>query len=152
VTNPLVAWLVTTVGGVLLFLLLVRRPWTDDDSWSAGLVLAAGPRSAVTARGSAAQPKPADTPTAAPAATSGLPRAPRLFDKPPSKDADRVKVGYRRVRISSKPDAVRSVERGRLERGDEVEILESYEGFLRIQTPDGITGWIQRHTVGGSQS
>jgi SH3-like domain-containing protein len=39
------------------------------------------------------------------------------------------------------------VELGRLERGDEVEILESYEGFLRIRTPDGITGWVQRHTV-----
>ena len=55
-------------------------------------------------------------------------------------------VGYRRVRISSEPDAVRSVELGRLDRGDEVEILESHEGFLRVRTPDDITGWILRHT------
>ena len=36
----------------------------------------------------------------------------------------------------------RSVELGRLDRGDEVEILESHEGFLRVRTPDDITGWI----------
>jgi hypothetical protein len=152
VTNPLVAWLVTTVGGVLLFLFLVRRPRTEDDTWSAGLVLAAEPRTAVPARGSAAGPRPADTRTAAAAMTSGPPGAPRMFATPPAKDVERVKVGYRRVRISSKPDAVRSVELGRLERGDEVEIIESYEGFLWVRTPDGITGWIQRHTVIGSQS
>ena len=152
VTNPLVAWLVTTVGGVLLFLFLVRRPRKDDDSPSVGLVLAAEPRSAGPAHGSAVRPPQAYSPAAAPAATSGPPRAPRTFDAPPAKDAERVKVGYRRVRISSKPDAVRSVELGRLEQGDEVEILESYEGFLRVETADGITGWIQRHTVvGGTQ-
>ena len=72
-----------------------------------------------------------------------------MFAAPPTKAVERVKIGYRRVRVSSKPDAVRSVELGRLERGDEVEILESYEGFLRVQTPDGTTGWIQRHTVIG---
>ena len=77
------------------------------------------------------------------------PRSPQAFAAPPAKGVERVKIGYRRVRVSSKPDAVRSVELGRLEQGDEVEILESYEGFLRVQTPDGTTGWIQRHTVVG---
>ena len=71
----------------------------------------------------------------------------RTFAKPPPKGVERAKVGYRRVRISSEPDAVRSVELGRLDRGDEVEILESHEGFLRVRTPDDITGWILRHTV-----
>jgi len=75
------------------------------------------------------------------------PIPPRTFDKPPAAGIERAKIGYRRVRISSKPDAVRSVERGRLDRGDEVEILDSYEGFLEIRTPDGITGWILRHTI-----
>jgi len=71
----------------------------------------------------------------------------RTFGKPPPKGVERAKVGYRRVRISSEPDAVRSVELGRLDRGDEVEILDSHEGFLRVRTPDDITGWILRHTV-----
>jgi hypothetical protein len=149
VTNPLVAWLMTSVGGVLLFLFLVRRPHSDDDSWSAGLVLASEPHSAVAARGPVAAPRPADKPSWSPGAPPAAPRVPQVFATPPGKGAERVKVGYRRVRVSSKPDAVRSVELGRLERGDEVEILESYEGFLRVQTPDGITGWIQRHTVVG---
>ena len=78
------------------------------------------------------------------------PCPPRVFDKPPAKDAERAKVGYRRVRISSKPDAVRSLELGRLDRGDEVEIVDSYEGFLQVRTPDGITGWIPRHTIVGA--
>ena len=76
----------------------------------------------------------------------------RTFAKPPPKGVERAKVGYRRVRISSEPDAVRSVELGRLDRGDEVEILESHEGFLRVRTPDDITGWILRHTVVGATS
>jgi len=71
----------------------------------------------------------------------------RTFAKPANKGVERAKVGYRRVRISSEPDAVRSVELGRLDRGDEVEILESHEGFLRVRTPDDITGWILRHTI-----
>ena len=65
------------------------------------------------------------------------PVPPRVFDKPPAKDAERAKIGYRRVRISSKPDSVRSLELGRLDRGDEVEIVDSYEGFLQVRTP----GW-----------
>ena len=76
----------------------------------------------------------------------------RTFGKPPPKGVERAMVGYRRVRISSEPDAVRSLELGRLDRGDEVEILESHEGFLRVRTPDDITGWILRHTVVGAPS
>lgn len=75
------------------------------------------------------------------------PIPPRTFDRPPAEGIERATIGYRRVRISSKPDSVRSVERGRLERGDQVEILDSYEGYLEIRTPDGITGWILRHTI-----
>ena len=60
----------------------------------------------------------------------------RAFDGPPKKGVERAKVGYRQVRISSEPDAIRSPELGRLDRGDEVEILESYEGFLQVRTPD----------------
>jgi len=76
----------------------------------------------------------------------------RTFDKPPPRGVTRAKVGYRQVRISSEPDAVRSTELGRLDRGDEIEILESHEGFLQIRTPDDITGWILRHTIVGAPS
>ena len=74
----------------------------------------------------------------------------RTFDASPAKGVERATVGYHKVRISSKPDAVRSVELGRLDRGDEVEILDSYEGFLQVRTPDDIVGWIMRHTIVGA--
>ena len=86
------------------------------------------------------------------ATASAVATSVRTFAKPPNSGVERAKVGYRRVRISSEPDAVRSVELGRLDRGDEVEILESHEGFLRVRTPDEITGWILRHTVVGAPS
>jgi hypothetical protein len=147
----LVVWLITALGGVWFFLILVRRPNDDDDPWPGGLVLAAEAQAPVPAPAVAVTPPPMVTGTAAAIGASAAPRAPRVFATPSTAGAERVKVVYRRVRVSSKPDAVRSVELGRLEQGDEVEILESYEGFLRIQTPDGISGWIQRHTVvGGS--
>jgi len=147
----LVVWLMTTVGGVWFFLFLVRRPHGDDDPWQGGLVFAPEPQAPVPAGVAAVTPRPAAHGTAAAIGASAAPRAPRAFASSSTAGAERVTVGYRRVRVSSKPDAVRSVELGRLEQGDEVEILESYEGFLRVQTPDGITGWIQRHTVvGGS--
>jgi SH3 domain-containing protein len=142
-------WLLTTIGGIGLFVALVRR---SDDDRGDGLILVAaagGPMLAVPVV-SVAPPPP--TPEPRPPRPTGRatmlpPTPPRTFDKPPAKGIERAKIGYRRVRISSKPDAVRSVERGRLDRGDEVEILDSYEGYLEIRTPDGITGWILRHTI-----
>ncbi len=73
--------------------------------------------------------------------------APRTFDKPPAKDVERVKMSYRRVRLSEGPDDVGSRELDRLDRGDEVEIVGSFEGFLQVRTPEGVTGWIPRHTI-----
>jgi hypothetical protein len=124
-----------------MFLILVRR-WKDDETVPDRLVLA-GAGSVST---DAVDHEPMSPPVTG-RATMLPPAPPRVFDKPAAKGVERAKVGYRRVRISSKPDAVRSVERGRLERGDEVEILDSYEGFLEIRTPDGISGWILRHTI-----
>jgi hypothetical protein len=150
-TNPMVVWLMTTIGGMWFFLFLLRRKDSDPDSWPAGLVLATDGPSPAPDRPPPVAARPTDDRAVTAVLQSTARREPRVFATPPAKGAERVKVGYRRVRVSSKPDAVRSVERGRLERGDEVEILESYEGFLRVQTSDGITGWIQRHTVvGGS--
>jgi hypothetical protein len=151
-TSPLVVWLVTTAGGVLLFLFLLRRQQDDDESWSNGMILAAA-SAAPAVMSDQAPPHAADSPaTTRPVgrATMLPPAPPRTFDKPPAKGVERARIGYRRVRISSKPDAVRSVELGRLDRGDEVDIIDSYEGFLQIRTPDGITGWILRHTIIGA--
>jgi Bacterial SH3 domain len=74
---------------------------------------------------------------------------PQTFSKPPGKGVERLKVGYRMVRLSEGVDDVSSRELGRLDRGDEVEVLDSWEGFLQVRTPDGVTGWIPRHTILG---
>jgi hypothetical protein len=158
--DPRIIWFVTTAGGVLLFLFLVRRPRDEDDPSMDGLLLAAAMSSPVATH----DPRPPSPEASAAAATATTaarpsgratmlpPAPPRTFAKPPAKGAERAKIGYRRVRISSKPDAVRSTELGRLDRGDEVEIVDSYEGFLQVKTPDGITGWILRHTIVGAPS
>ena len=53
------------------------------------------------------------------------------------------------VRLSEGVDDVSSRELDRLDRGDEVEVVDSFEGFLQVKTPDGLTGWIPRHTILG---
>ena len=147
-TNPFTIWLATTGGGLALFLFLIRGNRND--------VLAPGPVLLGSRIADDAEPPGSDVP--APVVDPSPPRVtgratmlppipPRRFEAAQNPDVQRATIGYRRVRISSKPDAVRSVERGRLERGDEVEILDSYEGYLEIRTPDGITGWILRHTI-----
>jgi YihY family inner membrane protein len=69
---------------------------------------------------------------------------------PAAKGTERFRIGYRGVRVGDGPDDLRSTELGRLDRGDEVEILASHEGFLQVRTPAGLTGWIPRHTITGS--
>ena len=112
---------------------------------------------ASAARRSPSPSSPSTPPKAAPAATVGVaswaasdltrpkPKAstgPQTFAKPPGKGVERLKVGYRMVRLSEGVDDVSSRELGRLDRGDEVEVIGSYEGFLQVKTPDGLTGWI----------
>jgi hypothetical protein len=70
--------------------------------------------------------------------------------KAPGKGSERFRIGYRSVRLGDGPDEFRSTELGRLDRGDEVEILGSHEGFLQVRTLAGLTGWIPRHTITGS--
>ena len=68
----------------------------------------------------------------------------------PGKGTERFRIGYRGVRVGDGPHDLRSTELARLDRGDEVEILSSHEGFLQVRTPTGLTGWIPRHTITGS--
>jgi hypothetical protein len=42
-----------------------------------------------------------------------------------------------------------SEEVSRLQRGDELEVIGSREGFLNVRTPAGDMGWIRRGTVSG---
>jgi SH3-like domain-containing protein len=50
--------------------------------------------------------------------------------------------------MSTRPDEL-SQEVARLQRGDELEVLGSQEGYLNVRTPVGEAGWIRRGTVSG---
>jgi SH3-like domain-containing protein len=60
---------------------------------------------------------------------------------------DRRTIGYRLVRLSDGPDDLRSSEIGRLDRGDEVEIIGDVGGFLQVRTPGGLEGWVPRIAI-----
>jgi hypothetical protein len=170
---PILLLPVAAVGGGILIAAYRRRRRDDEapaNGAAAGAVAAAEVAPALTESGDAPLADPAieedlepideDAPLkktrraskklAAGTAMAAAAAERRTFEEPPKKGVSRAKVGYRRVRISSEPDAVRSTELGRLDRGDEVEILESYEGFLQVRTPDNIVGWILRHTIVGA--
>jgi hypothetical protein len=74
-------------------------------------------------------------------------RPPLRFAGPPRGGVDRRVVSYQMVRLSDGPDDLRTAEVGRLDRGDEVEILESADGYVRVRTPDGLDGWVPGITV-----
>jgi hypothetical protein len=66
--------------------------------------------------------------------------------------SDRRVVRYRLVRVSSVPDELAGEEVGRLDRGDEVEILREESGYFLVRAPDGTEGWIHRTTVATPQT
>jgi len=193
----MIALTVTTLGGLFLLFLFMRRR-RDEDPALGAFAMAGGtatsaataPSRAATPTETAAAPKAAakpPKPAPAPAKASPPPKAsvapiaaaaaaappispllaakpkadPKKADKdkkaaakaataPAAKGTERSRIGYHGVRVGDGPDEFRSTELGRLDRGDEVEILASHEGFLQVRTPAGLTGWIPRHTITGS--
>lgn len=72
---------------------------------------------------------------------------PILFRTPAAPGADRRQVAYRLVRMGTEPDELTGEEVGRLDRGDEVEVLREEAGYCLVRTPlDGV-GWIHRTTL-----
>jgi hypothetical protein len=76
-------------------------------------------------------------------------RPPLVFETEPRPGRERRTIGYRFVRVADRPDDAESLELCRLDRGDEVEITGEHEGYLRILTPDGVEGWVQRVVIVG---
>jgi hypothetical protein len=86
------------------------------------------------------------------AGTGGLTssaREPLRFQAPPRPGVERRTIDYRLIRVADQPDATGSSEICRLDRGDEIEIIGEHEGYLRIKTPTGIEGWVQRMVIVG---
>jgi hypothetical protein len=61
---------------------------------------------------------------------------------------ERRRIRYRLVRLSDAPDEVQSAELGRLDQGDEVELLRDQGTFWLVRAPDGTEGWVHRMTLG----
>ena len=76
-------------------------------------------------------------------------REPARFGAAPKTGVERRTIGYRLVRVSDAPDDIRSREVGRVDRGDEIEVIAEHESFLRVRTPDGLEGWVPRVVIVG---
>jgi Bacterial SH3 domain len=76
-------------------------------------------------------------------------RAPSKFDGGAKSGVERRTISYRFVRVSDGPDDLRSREVGRLDRGDEVEVLGEQDGMLQVRTANGLQGWVPRVVIVG---
>ncbi len=160
---------VISLGGVLLFwglMVLARRrqaPVVVIESVGAVAAVPTGPSFAET-RGMVAVAPPPDTPLE----EALIPRwrrpslraarqlserdapvehLPILFQAPAPAEADRRLVAYRLVRLGSEPDEFAGEEVGRLDRGDEVEVLREETGYCLVRTPLDAVGWVHRTTL-----
>jgi SH3-like domain-containing protein len=74
------------------------------------------------------------------------------FASPPAPQVERRTVSYRQVRVGDGPDALGSLELGRLKQGDEVDVIEWRDGAALVRTPDGLQGWIHGATIIGGRA
>jgi hypothetical protein len=65
----------------------------------------------------------------------------------PLDNYERRHIRYRLVRLLDSPDELRSREIGILDKGDEVQLLESRRAFWLVLCPDGRQGWVHRMTL-----
>jgi hypothetical protein len=167
-------WSLTTALGVLLFAVVLRRPVNEADIGAMRTVGWTAPRGSAgdpaQVGGPAAAAAALEAVDAVADAEANLPRwlrpslraqrqsggyglpvaaEPARFDRPAAAGVDRRTIAYRLVRLSDGPDDLRTNEVGRLDRGDEVEILGEHDGFLKVRTPQGLEGWVPRVVIVG---
>ncbi len=61
---------------------------------------------------------------------------------------ERRRIRYRMVRLADSPDEILGQEIGRLDEGDEVELLERSGLYWKVRTPQGEIGWVHKMTLG----
>lgn len=98
----------------------------------------------------------AAAPSVPPQAADGPPpwqaltgRAPTRFEGGVKAGSERKTISYRFVRVSDGPDDLRSREIGRLDRGDEVEVVGEQDGMLLVRAANGLQGWVPRVVIVG---
>jgi hypothetical protein len=161
---PILLWATTSALGVGLFATVLRRTAVLEGNGSLSIfavdrrrrrqiagataVLAAGERAAIQDGDRETDPETSvllDGPAIEWGALSGRPAL--RFDAAAARNVERRTVGYRQVRISAGPDDVRTAEVGRIDRGDEIEVIGEDASYFRIRTPDGIEGWVPRYVI-----
>jgi hypothetical protein len=171
--NAIQVWSMTSALGVLLFAIALRRLAPGEPapagskSWRSLRSTPPVGRSAPAAQGATTPTSPGEAhlprwlrpslraerhaalPHVAEPVATHEPREPIRFTSPPSKGVVRSTVAYRLVRVTDGPDDHMSVEIGRLDRGDEVEVIGDREGYLKVRTPTGLEGWIPRMVLVG---
>jgi hypothetical protein len=161
VTSAVLVWFLSCALGVLLFAVVLRRlsppepapeasrvrvpPWRRRPLEAGG---AGGEDVSSTSSREAAVPYAARGTNQDPAQTVPAARDPLRFAEPPRKGVVRSTVAYRLVRVSAGPED-ESAEIGRLDKGDEVEVIGDSEGFLKVRTPTGLEGWVPRMVLVG---
>ena len=150
--EPLVAWALATSGGTGLFGYVLTRRDRRGNRGRRLQLEGVGPATDAPGAGGQAPPPGDRSESYRPSMGMGamIGRPPMRFSAPVATGVERRTVRYRLVRIGDGPDDVRSLELGRLDRGDEVEIAAWHEGHVRIQTPEGIVGWIASASILGS--
>jgi hypothetical protein len=152
---PIVAWSLTTAAGVLLFAIVVRRSRRRDEE--AVSVAAAAGASTLTV-----EPTPPPVTVyvsdgwddevgtdAGPKWGAPASRDPVRFETAAGPGVERRTISHRLVRLSETPDDLRSREVARLDRGDEVEVIDEDERMFRVRTPTGLQGWVPRISIVG---
>jgi SH3 domain-containing protein len=151
-----VTWLFTTAGGLLLFAFLMRRQRYQPQPVPSDVAAGVGGSGDVDPAGEARMPRwrRPSVQAARSASRYGetITRPPLKFPGPPATGVERAVVQYRFVRVADSPDNIRSMELGRLDRGDEVDVLERRSGFAHVQAPDGLDGWVPRMTLAQIES
>jgi hypothetical protein len=74
-------------------------------------------------------------------ATSTARRAPVRFTKPAARGVERCRVASRLVPLRSEPGELTGVLLGRLDVGDEVDVLRQRATYCFVRTPSGAEGW-----------
>lgn len=168
VPRPVLVLVVSSVGtlvGLGIFMLLSARLLGPSAAEGFGRVALAGARyrlAGARSRPSADSDAPAvavtaESATVAPPADvvgpvwGGSIRSEGLrFTVPPSPGTDRCRIVSRLVPLRSEPDEFCRTYVGRLDIGDEVDVVRQEGPFCLVRTPSGAEGWVPGLTLTGS--
>ena len=156
-----------TAGSLLFAFALARQTGQDDDLPPFTFALATAGATATVAAGAAPSAGAPDAVDDVPDPEALIPRwrrpslqaarqshwaedggtrVPQRFPAGEPASERRI-VAYRLVMVSDRPADRDAVELGRLDRGDEVELLALESGFALVRAPDGLEGWIDASTL-----